>query len=140
MEKNNSIDYYNEIYAGLNKKGKKSIAHFILKKTYKSILLQKKSPASVLKTSINNVAPFFILKTQKKGRLILQKPLPLFNNKKRISLGVKWIIHSLKRSKQKKVSLLLLQEILLNYKNQGIVKKKQQEIHSLVIKNRSSLL
>jgi len=140
MEKNNFKYYYNKAYSGFLKNGKKSYAHLVLKKTYKNILLQNKRPAYVLKTSVDNVSPLFILKTQKRGRLVLQKPFPIFDQKKRIASGFKWIIESLQKTKANDVSKVFSQELSLNYQNQGYAKKKQQELHNLVVRNRSSLL
>jgi ribosomal protein S7 len=130
---------YTKLQQGLIKKGKKGGAFGTFKGLSKQISLRKLAPLPVLENSIANVEPLFTIKTQKKGKRVLQIPQPILKKDKRILVAFRWLIKYSQKHTKNSFKLNLLTEILDAYKNQGFTKKFQQEFNSLVLQNRSSL-
>ena len=98
---------------------------------------EKNDPIIILKNAIDNVTPGVDVRTIIIKRTKFQIPIPL-KEKKRISMGIKWIIEFSKKKKKKApIYFKLVEEILAANSKQGVSFKKKKNIHYLANSNRA---
>ena len=98
---------------------------------------EKNDPIIILKNAIDNVTPGVDVRTIIIKRTKFQIPIPL-KEKKRISMGIKWIIESSKKKKKKAPFFFKLEKKILPAKNKkGVSFKKKKNIHYLANSNRA---
>ena len=120
--------------------GSKLGSSLILKEVLRKILKKKKNPLNLIFSGVDQVKPFFLVKTQKKGRKKkVQIPVPLLTEESRLKISSNWIVNNSSKHSQNFVSERLIQELVDSSTNQGFSKKQQQDLNKLVIQNRSSL-
>nr|YP_009118116.1 ribosomal protein S7 [Malawimonas californiana]AJF22872.1 ribosomal protein S7 [Malawimonas californiana] len=123
----------------LMKNGKKSIAE---KAVYKTLELIKtkynKSPLPILKEAIENIKPSVEVKTIKKHGKEYRIPCEI-NTKRQQSLGIRWIVKSLKKSSEKGLKFKLFNEIMNALNKKGLAYKMKDDMHQQAEKNRSNI-
>jgi small subunit ribosomal protein S7 len=139
MKKNNNIYlsfYLNKLVL---KKGKLSKAEFIINKFYLLLVKNlKKDPILVLDKAVQNIMPIFLLSNKKLGKRVIIRPLFILSPFSRRLIGLKWLVES---AVKKSGSFLenFVSEVLEAFDNKGSLKKKQQDLNSIVLENRSNL-
>ena len=105
------------------KSGKKSTSFALMKKSLVSLVQSQNNVNEVLLTSTENVKPFFLIKSQKKGKRVLQIPYPLLDEGQRLKLACGWLVkNSLKTTNQTTINRFV-QELLDSKNNEGATKK-----------------
>ena len=111
----------------------------LLSKLLKDFSKSKSCPKAFIEDSFDNVAPLFLLKTQKKGKKVVQTPIPLTSKSKSFSIGARWLVKNAKKHNKQSFNQNLVIEFHDSYKNRGLSKKQQQELNKLVVLNRAAL-
>lgn len=120
-------------------KGKLSTAESLISKFHLNLVKKSnKSSLIILEQSIKNIMPIFLLNKKKLGKRVIIRPLFILSPSTRYFLGLKWVVDSaLKRSGKFLDNLII--EIFDAFNNKGSLKKKQQDLNSIVLDNRSNL-
>lgn len=141
MKKKKKNNIYLSFYLNklVLKEGRQSKADHLLNKFY-LVLIKKlrKNPIIILEDAVENIMPVFLLNTKKIGKKVIVKPFFILSSFSRRLLGLKWLVEAA----VKKPGPFLenfIKEVLDAFDNKGVVKKKQQDLNSIVLKNRSSL-
>lgn len=125
------------------KKGKLNKVSNILEKLYLFLLTKKKeNPSHILIEAINNVQPFFLLQKKRIGRRSIIQPRFIVSSSLREFLAIKWLIESTKTKKkgnQKNFYTSFGLEILEAFDGRGITKRRQEEVGSIVLSNKSNI-
>jgi small subunit ribosomal protein S7 len=133
----------NKIINRIMIQGKKSTSEQILFKSFKH--LQKntnKQIHKIFKLCLINSIPIFKLqisenkKVRKKKRKAIIKPIFLLKPINRSSLGIKYILNSLKKKSNISYDIKLSKEILLSSKNKSETINNVKEINKQVIQNK----
>lgn len=119
--------------------GGKVKSSFILLKAIKNLAKNKKNPGNVLILSLDNICPFFLVKTKKRGKKISQVPSPIYSMDKRFAIASRWVIKNSRKHNTNFFIKNFVNELSDASINQGFSKKQQQELNKLAILNRSSL-
>ena len=82
--------------------------------------------------------PIFLVKNKRIGKRVIVRPFFLFSDYFKKSLGLKWIINASSR-KAGSFHSNLTEEIFNAFYNKGNVKKKQIELNTVVLNNKSNL-
>jgi small subunit ribosomal protein S7 len=137
--KRNLINFNHQINRLVLKKGKLAKANFLLDKVFLDLTKNKKDDAlSIFITAVENIMPLFQIKKKKIGKRVVITPSFILSNYSRRFLGIKWIIEA---SLKKKGSFHknLVTEIIEGFNNKGLVKKRQKDLNSIVLQNKSNL-
>lgn len=118
--------------------GKKTIAQKIFYSCLDIIKerLKTDNPIEVLKKAVENVKPSVEVRARRIGGATYQVPCEV-PEKRRVSLGIRWIIEAAKAKKGKPMKFKLAEEILAAYKNEGDAIKKRDNIHKMAEANRA---
>ena len=121
------------------KKGKLFKSDLLLDKIHLGLIKRTKEDSSlVLSIAVKNVMPTFLLKNKKIGKRVILTPFFILSEHYRKLLGLKWIITTA-LSKPGDFKENFINEVLDAFDNKGSVKKKQRDLNSLVLENRSNL-
>jgi len=139
MKNNNYIylNYYlNKI---ILKKGKLSKADSLLNKLYLLLIKElKEDSIKILNKAVVNIMPVFLLTKRKIGKRVIIKPLFILSPFIRRLIGLKWLVNSARIKSGNFLDNLYI-EILEALHNKGGLKKKQQDLNSIVVENRANL-
>lgn len=139
MKNNNYIylNYYlNKI---ILKKGKLSKADSLLNKLYLLLIKElKEDSIKILNKAVVNIMPVFLLTKRKIGKRVIIKPLFILSPFIRRLIGLKWLVSSARTKPGNFLNNLYI-EILEALHNKGSLKKKQQDLNSIVVENRANL-
>jgi ribosomal protein S7 len=139
MKNNNYIylNYYlNKI---ILKKGKLSKADSLLNKLYLLLIKElKEDSIKTLNKAVVNIMPVFLLTKRKIGKRVIIKPLFILSPFIRRLIGLKWLVNSARIKSGNFLDNLYI-EILEALHNKGGLKKKQQDLNSIVVENRANL-
>jgi len=119
--------------------GGKVKSSLILASTLKTITKLKKNSGNSLELALENISPYFILKSRKRGKKINQIPVPIFGKSKRFAYSSRNIIKSSKKHKGLSFKEKLSKELIDSSLGQGFSKKNLQEINRLILLNRASM-
>jgi ribosomal protein S7 len=136
---NNLVIVTNKLQKAMLLSGGKVKSNSILKNLLKEISKSSRSPEEILNSSLLNVSPLFSLKTQKKGKRVVQSSIPIIGEEKRLSISARWVVKNAKKHSKNNFKKGLISEINDSSLNQGFSKKQQQELNKLVVLNRSAL-
>jgi len=117
--------------------GKKQKAEGILKKVFDNISKQNKDPIEVFNKALKNTKPILEVRSKRKGTTIYQIPVPI-TEKRQISLGISWIIDTVrKKSSSRGIILNLTDELLNASEGKGLSVQKKLDLHKVAKKNRA---
>lgn len=113
-------------------------------KIFIKTLLQLKSSTSFSNRNITelyekilfNVLVRFVIKFRKKGKITQEIPVPLNSLDKVYGNTVKLIIKNLRNQKGKSIDKIFINEFSDIFKNQGLLKKRVNDINKIVVRNR----
>ena len=123
----------------LLKEGKQTKAHKIMTEVCFNLKKINSDPFTLLKEAVDNVKPFFIIKTIRKGKRNIIQPLPITNENTRKSLAIKTIIKNAKKNKGYSFTEQLIKEITDASCNEGFSKQEQQATHTIILNNRKQI-
>ena len=111
------------------KKGKKTKAELLWFKILKTLKEKKvKKTYSSIYKAIYKISPLVDLRSLRRGRTVYQVPTPL-RNKKRIALGIKWLVEDSLKDEKKKFHTNLSSKILEAEKGLGRLVEKRKAWH-----------
>lgn len=117
--------------------GKKSLAYSIF---YDAVaLVEERSGEDGLETwkkALGNVMPSVEVKSRRVGGATFQVPLEVRPDRK-ISLGIKWLIHYARLRGEKTMKEKLAGEIQAAFKGEGSAVKKKDDIHRMAEANKA---
>ena len=118
-------------------RGKKSLAYSIF---YDAVaLVEERSGEDGLETwkkALGNVMPSVEVKSRRVGGATFQVPLEVRPDRK-ISLGIKWLIHYARLRGEKTMKEKLAGEIQAAFKGEGSAVKKKDDIHRMAEANKA---
>jgi small subunit ribosomal protein S7 len=121
----------------LMKKGKKTIARKIVYKAFENIKEEtKKEPLDVFEKALDNTAPLLEVKSKRVGGATYQVPREV-KGKRRLSLGIRWIINAAKAKKGKSMQEKLAHELIQAFNNEGEAVRKKINTHKMAEANRA---
>ena len=91
---------------------------------------------AVLQAALNNVKPYFEVKSRRVGGSTYQIPVEVKSDRK-LTLAIRWIINASKTRNGKSMIDKLSGELLDAYNNRGGAVKKKEEIHKMAEANRA---
>ncbi|PIR89939.1 30S ribosomal protein S7 [bacterium (Candidatus Gribaldobacteria) CG07_land_8_20_14_0_80_33_18] len=119
------------------RKGKKTIAQKIVYNAFKKIKEQtKEDPLVIFKKALENAGPLLEVRPQRIGGATYQIPREV-NEKRRLSLALKWLVKVAKSKKGKPMEEKLASEIIAAFNNEGEVIRKKINLHKMAEANRA---
>jgi small subunit ribosomal protein S7 len=122
----------------LIKKGQKAKAEKVLFDCLKTLEKKgEKEPLKAFLEGIEQIIPLVEIKSKKVGGTVYRIPIEI-NQKRQLSLGIGWLLESVKSKSQERGSLAerLATEILLAKQGQGKTVERVRELHVFAQKNR----
>jgi len=98
--------------------------------------LKSKSPADLLESTLNKIAPIVEVKSRRVGGANYQVPMEVKEPRK-TALAMRWLLESAKSQKGQPMSKKLAQEIINVAHNTGSALKKREEVHKMAEANRA---
>ncbi|MDY6863059.1 MAG: 30S ribosomal protein S7 [Thermodesulfobacteriota bacterium] len=118
-------------------KGKKSLAEKILYGAFDIIEKKTKdSPLKVFKTALDNVRPIIEVKSRRVGGSTYQVPVEV-RRKRRISLGMRWLVMFARKRPEKSMQDRLAGEIIDANSGKGASVKKREDVHKMAEANKA---
>ena len=118
-------------------RGKKSVAEHAF---YRALDLVKErtgeDPTKVFKKALDNVKPILETKARRVGGSTYQVPVEV-NQSRRMSLGVRWIVTSVRHRSEKTIAERLAHEFMDASNNRGAAVKKKEDVHRMAEANRA---
>ncbi|MEA3496109.1 MAG: 30S ribosomal protein S7 [Bacteroidota bacterium] len=118
--------------------GKKSKAYKIVYGALEIIKtkIKEENELEVWKKALRNVMPSVEVKGRRIGGATFQIPTEV-SEKRRLSLGMKWMISFSRKRSGKTMTDNLANEVLAAYKNEGGAVKKKEEMHRMAEANKA---
>jgi len=121
----------------LMKKGKKSIAEWIMYGSLDVVEKRMKEPAlEVLEKAINNAKPLIEVKSRRVGGATYQVPTEVMPHRQ-LALAIRWIIQHAKERAEKTMVDKLAAELIDAANNRGGAIKKRESVHKMAEANRA---
>lgn len=115
----------------LIKKGKKTLAHRIIKQVIHEIEHKtQQDPIQVIEQAIRNVAPAVEIKARRIGGAVYSIPIEL-NSDRGISIAIKWILNCCKNKSGSPFALFLANEIIDASNKVGLAMRKRDEVYKI---------
>ena len=118
-------------------RGKKSVAE---RAFYQALDLVKQrtgeDPMKVFKKALDNVKPMLETKARRVGGSTYQVPVEVHQSR-RTSLGVRWIVTSVKNRSERTTAERLAHELMDASNNRGAAVKKKEDVHRMAEANRA---
>jgi small subunit ribosomal protein S7 len=120
------------------KDGKKSVAEKIVYGAF-DYITSKDSNANVIEIfekSLESIAPLVEVKSRRVGGATYQVPVEV-RPERQTSLGMRWLIDSSRKRKEKSMDLRLGAEILDSVEGRGTAVKKREDTHKMAEANKA---
>ena len=119
-------------------RGKKSVAQkaFYRAMEIVSERLGKDEPLEIFETALGNVAPIIEVRSRRIGGMTYQVPTEV-TAKRRISLGIRWMLQAARGKKGRPMYLRLADELLDAYRRQGTAYERRENTHKMAEANRA---
>lgn len=119
------------------KDGKKRLAESLLYDAMAATETKAKQPAlEIFEAAIKNVAPAVQVKAKRIGGATYQVPMEVRGDRK-IHLAMTWILGAARNKSGKSFDMLLADELLNAYNNQGDAIKKREDTHRMADANKA---
>lgn len=134
--KHRKLDIMSQLTNYLMRKGKKSLAINIVRRTANEVEKSTSTPfLTILEGAITNVKPSLETKSRRRGASKQRIPVKV-EERRALTLALRWIINSAKEKKASKFMFeKLAQEIKDAYNKTGEAFKKKENIHKEAISN-----
>lgn len=117
--------------------GKKSVMEKIVYRAFD--LIQGKAgqdPLKVFKEALENIKPMLEIRSRRVGGATYQVPVEVRSDR-RVSLGLRWLIHSARARGEKSMEARLAGEIMDAHGKKGGAIKKREDVHRMAEANRA---
>ena len=119
------------------KQGKKSVAEKVVYGAFDIVAKETGEDALVVfQRALTNASPLLEIKARRIGGATYQVPREV-NPKRRVSLGLRWIIGSARGKTGKPMASKLAEEIILAAKNEGTAIKRKADMHRMAEANKA---
>ncbi len=117
--------------------GKRSTAEKILYDALEKIKSKnKEDPLKIFNSAINNVKPNLECRSRRVGGATYQVPVEV-KSKRAQALALRWLIDASRKTKAKKMSDKIFNEILDAYQNRGSAIKKKEDNNKMAESNKA---
>jgi small subunit ribosomal protein S7 len=117
--------------------GKKRLAESLVYSAFETAESKAKQPAAeIFEQAIKNVSPSVQVKAKRIGGATYQVPTEVRGDRK-IHLAMTWILDAARSKSGKSFDLLLADELLNAYNNQGDAIKKREDTHRMAEANKA---
>lgn len=135
--KNKELTFEDKFINYLLKRGKKSTAW----KIYDDLLLSLekrgfKESAQTVKKALENIYPIVEVRPKRIGGAVYQVPIEVIG-KRRIALGLRWLLKAANARKGKPMAEKLADEIVQAIDSQGAAVKKKEDVHKMAEANKA---
>ena len=122
----------------LMNRGKKSVARSIFYKAMEVVAerVEKEDGLELFETALSNVAPIIEVRSRRIGGMTYQVPTEV-TTKRRISLGIRWLIESARKKRGRPMYLRLADELTDAYRRQGTAYERRENTHKMAEANRA---
>lgn len=119
-------------------RGKKSVAEAAFYKAMDVVAerTERDNPLEVFETALANVAPIIEVRSRRVGGMTYQVPTEV-SGKRRISLGIRWILEAARNKKGRPIYLRLADELTDAYRRQGTAYERRENAHKMAEANRA---
>lgn len=119
-------------------RGKKSVAERVFYKAMDLVTerVGSEDPLEIFETAIDNVAPIIEVRSRRVGGMTYQVPTEV-DNKRRISLAIRWLIEAARNKSGRPMHLRLADEITDSYRRQGTAYERRENTHRMAEANRA---
>jgi len=119
-------------------RGKKSVAESVFYKAMDVVAerTERDNPLEVFETALANVAPIIEVRSRRVGGMTYQVPTEV-SGKRRISLGIRWILEAARNKKGRPIYLRLADELTDAYRRQGTAYERRENVHKMAEANRA---
>jgi small subunit ribosomal protein S7 len=118
--------------------GKKSVAYRVFYDAMDIIAKKVKDapPQDVFTQAIENVKPYIEVRSKRVGGATYQVPMQV-NQRRRLSLAIRWIREACRDKKGKPMAERLADEILAAYKKEGAAIQTRENVHRMAEANKA---
>jgi len=118
--------------------GKKSVAQRVFYDAMDIIAKKVKDapPLDVFTQAIENVKPHIEVRSKRVGGATYQVPMQV-NQRRRLSLGIRWIREASREKKGKPMADRLADELLAAYKKEGAAIQTRENVHRMAEANKA---
>ncbi len=117
--------------------GKKQIAERLVYSAIEQAAVKTKvEPAEVLEAAVKNVSPAVMVKSKRIGGANYQVPMEVKGDRK-THYALIWILESARRKSGKSFDILLANELVNAFNNEGDAVKKKQDAHQMAEANKA---
>ncbi|MBM4019754.1 MAG: 30S ribosomal protein S7 [Planctomycetes bacterium] len=119
-------------------KGKKSVAQRVFYDAMDIIAKKVKDapPLDVFTQAVDNVKPYIEVRSKRVGGATYQVPMQV-NQRRRLSLALRWIRQAAREKKGKPMSERLADELLAAYKKEGAAIQTRENVHRMAEANKA---
>ncbi len=118
--------------------GKKSVAQRAFYEAM-DIIAKKVSdadPLTVFTQAVENVKPHIEVRSKRVGGATYQVPMPV-NERRRLSLAIRWILQAVRGRSGQPVSQRLAAELIAAYKKEGTAIQTRENVHRMAEANKA---
>jgi small subunit ribosomal protein S7 len=118
--------------------GKKSVANRVFYDAMDIIAKKVKDapPIDVFTTAVENVKPYIEVRSKRVGGATYQVPMQV-NNRRRLSLAIRWIRIAAREKKGKPMAERLADELIAAYKKEGAAIQARENVHRMAEANKA---
>ncbi|RJS84834.1 30S ribosomal protein S7 [Methanophagales archaeon] len=118
--------------------GKKTVARRVFYDAMDIIAdkIKDASPLEVFEQAIENVKPLVEVRSKRIGGASYQIPMQV-NEKRSLSLAIRWIIHAARNKSGKPMSQRLASEIMAAYRKEGDAMATRENVHRMAEANKA---
>jgi len=119
-------------------RGKKAVARGIVYGALDTIATKKKDVDSleVFLQAVENVKPYIEVRSKRVGGATYQVPMQV-NQRRRLSLAIRWIREAAREKKGKPMAERLADELLAAYKKEGAAIQTRENVHRMAEANKA---
>ena len=115
----------------LMKKGKKTLAHKILKQTVHEIERKtQQDPIQTIEQAVHNVTPAVEIKARRIGGAVYSIPIELSSDRG-VSIAIRWIINCCNKKSSQVFTIKFANEIIDCSNKIGAAIRKKEEVHKI---------
>ena len=119
------------------RQGKKSIAEKVVYGAFSIVGTQTGEDALIVfQRAMQNASPLLEIKARRIGGATYQVPREV-NPKRRVALGLRWMINGARSKTGKPMAEKLAEEIILAAKNEGMAIKRKSDMHRMAEANKA---
>ena len=118
--------------------GRKAVAQRVFYGAMEAIAKKVKDapPLEVFTQAVDNVKPHIEVRSKRVGGATYQVPMQV-NEKRRLSLAIRWIVEAARDKKGRPMSERLAEELIAAYKREGAAIQTRENVHRMAEANKA---